>query len=118
MVLPALVACGEMSDLALDASELQGHYKTPMALELVGGSLIVSVPEVDISKLHPTAAREYALDIAKFAYAHYRHRQGIEQVEVQFVSRAPHHGRVTYAVAGSWPISSLSDTSSATPILP
>lgn len=113
IMLPALLACGDlrqMSDLSLEASELQGRYKTPMALTVVRGSLIISVPGVDINKLRPAVAREYALDIAKFAYAHYRHPEGFEQVAVQFVAHTTNRRssrRVTYALAGSWPVSEL-----------
>ena len=107
-----------MSDLSLDASELQGHFKTPMALTVVRGSLIISVPEVDINTLRPAEAREYALGIAKFAYAHDRHPEGIEQVAVQFVVRRTvrrSSSRVTYALAGSWPVSELVATSPTKP---
>jgi hypothetical protein len=117
-----LAACqgmrDQMDDVLQLVSALHSQFHVPATVNVTGGDLTVSIAGQAADKLSAADRNALALTVARFAYAHYGHRDALSRVTVTFVFRTT-SGAITYSrtePGGSWPASELDTKSSADPL--
>jgi hypothetical protein len=104
-----LAACQGMREQLDDVMQLvtalHSQFNLPASVNVSDGTLAVALSGEAAAKLSAADRDTLALNVARFAYAHYGHRDALSRVAVTFVSRTG------VEPGGSWPTSALIQSS-------